>query len=86
MKSDYRLQLLPAKPNRRLSSDVSEEKRPFFKKNYDFFKKSLDKLLSVVYNVTVIWVWRRLVARYLGVVEAAGSSPVTQTKEKPLNR
>ena len=24
--------------------------------------------------------WRRLVARYLGVVEAAGSSPVTQTK------
>ena len=28
---------------------------------------------------TVIWVWRRLVARYLGVVEAAGSNPVTQT-------
>ena len=25
------------------------------------------------------WVWRSLVARYLGVVEAAGSSPVTQT-------
>ncbi len=25
------------------------------------------------------WVWRRLVARYLGVVEAAGSNPVTQT-------
>ena len=24
-------------------------------------------------------VWRRLVARYLGVVEAAGSNPVTQT-------
>ena len=24
--------------------------------------------------------WRSLVARYLGVVEAAGSSPVTQTK------
>ena len=24
------------------------------------------------------WVWRRLVARYLGVVEAAGSNPVTQ--------
>ena len=23
--------------------------------------------------------WRRLVARYLGVVEAAGSNPVTQT-------
>ena len=27
-----------------------------------------------------IWVWRRLVARYLGVVEAAGSNPVTQTR------
>ena len=54
---------------------------PVFQKNYDFFKKSLDKPLSVVYNVTVIWVWRRLVARYLGVVEAAGSSPVTQTKK-----
>ena len=27
-----------------------------------------------------IWVWRRLVARYLGVVEAVGSSPATQTK------
>ena len=30
---------------------------------------------------TVIWVWRRLVARYLGVVEAAGSNPVTQTNQ-----
>lgn len=29
-----------------------------------------------------VWVWRRLVARYLGVVEAAGSNPVTQTKRK----
>ena len=28
-----------------------------------------------------IWVWRRLVARYLGVVEAAGSNPVTQTSK-----
>ncbi len=27
----------------------------------------------------VIGVWRRLVARYLGVVEAVGSSPVTPT-------
>ena len=25
----------------------------------------------------------QMVARYLGVVEAAGSSPVTQTKQKP---
>ena len=35
---------------------------------------------------TVIWVWRRLVARYLGVVEAAGSNPVTQTKRPLLER
>ena len=27
-----------------------------------------------------IWVWRSLVARYLGVVEAVGSNPATQTK------
>ena len=33
---------------------------------------------------TVIWVWRRLVARYLGVVEAAGSNPVTQTMASVL--
>ena len=31
------------------------------------------------YNDIVIGVWRRLVARYLGVVEAVGSSPVTPT-------
>ena len=30
------------------------------------------------------WVWRRLVARYLGVVEAAGSNPVTQISLNPL--
>ena len=28
----------------------------------------------------------QLVARYLGVVEAAGSSPVTQTKNRRFNR
>ena len=27
----------------------------------------------------IVGVWRRLVARYLGVVEAVGSSPVTPT-------
>ncbi len=32
------------------------------------------------YNIRVVGVWRRLVARYLGVVEAVGSSPVTPTK------
>lgn len=31
------------------------------------------------YNNIVVGVWRRLVARYLGVVEAVGSSPVTPT-------
>ena len=31
------------------------------------------------YNIKVVGVWRRLVARYLGVVEAVGSSPVTPT-------
>ena len=31
-----------------------------------------------------IGVWRRLVARYLGVVEAVGSSPVTPTKPQLL--
>ena len=46
---------------------------------FRFFKKSLDKRKKRVYNIIVIWVWRRLVARYLGVVEAAGSNPVTQT-------
>ncbi len=28
--------------------------------------------------------WRRLVARYLGVVEAVGSSPVTQTSKNRI--
>ena len=32
-----------------------------------------------------IGVWRRLVARYLGVVEAVGSSPVTPTSRKSVN-
>ena len=48
------------------------------------FQKVLDKSGLMWYNTIVvetdIWVWRRLVARYLGVVEAAGSNPVTQTK------
>ena len=37
---------------------------------------------GIIANGVDVWVWRRLVARYLGVVEAAGSSPVTQTKRK----
>ena len=32
-----------------------------------------------------VGVWRRLVARYLGVVEAVGSSPVTPTNEINLS-
>ncbi len=30
--------------------------------------------------------WRRLVARYLGVVEAVGSSPVTQTQQNCITK
>ena len=44
-----------------------------------FFKKPLTNTRKPCIMFTVIWVWRRLVARYLGVVEAVGSSPVTQT-------
>ena len=36
------------------------------------------------YNIKVVGVWRRLVARYLGVVEAVGSSPVTPTMASVL--
>lgn len=38
----------------------------------------IDNLQKKIYNIQ-IWVWRRLVARYLGVVEVVGSNPVTQT-------
>ena len=44
-----------------------------------FLKKPLTNTRKLCIMFTVIWVWRRLVARYLGVVEAAGSNPVTQT-------
>ncbi len=44
-----------------------------------FLKKPLTNTRKPCIMFTVIWVWRRLVARYLGVVEAAGSNPVTQT-------
>ena len=39
----------------------------------------------MVYNIIAIGVWRRLVARYLGVVEAVGSSPVTPTSTNRVN-
>ena len=49
-----------------------------------FCKKALDKTTRLWYNLSccrkAIWVWRSLVARYLGVVEAVGSNPATQTK------
>ena len=44
-----------------------------------FLSKPLDKIIVMSYNNIVVGVWRRLVARYLGVVEAVGSSPVTPT-------
>ena len=47
-----------------------------------FMHKLLHFILGygILINALYVWVWRRLVARYLGVVEAAGSNPVTQTK------
>ena len=50
------------------------------------YKSPIDFTPRLWYNVfrTNVWVWRRLVARYLGVVEAAGSTPVTQTKIEAL--
>lgn len=48
-----------------------------------FLKKPLTNTRKPCIMFTVIWVWRRLVARYLGVVEAAGSNPVTQTISPP---
>ena len=52
-------------------------------KNFAFSRKALDKMCGLWYNLSccrkAIWVWRSLVARYLGVVEAVGSNPATQT-------
>ena len=44
-----------------------------------FRAKIVDTGEIMCYNIKVVGVWRRLVARYLGVVEAVGSSPVTPT-------
>ena len=58
-----------------------------------FLEKILDKAIMIWYNRNVekfhsvrVGVWRRLVARYLGVVEAVGSSPVTPTISYAQNR
>ena len=61
----------------------------FFKKNKKYiFQKALDKKDLLCYNIVVseksaddLGV-AQLVARYLGVVEAASSSLVTQTKRR----
>ena len=42
------------------------------------------EMLCYYIRVAKIWVWRSLVARYLGVVEAVGSSPATQTMASVL--
>ena len=47
-----------------------------------FWLKTLDYCIQIGYNIYDIGVWRRLVARYLGVVEVVGSNPVTPTKAK----
>ena len=44
-----------------------------------FWLKTLDYCIQIGYNIYDIGVWRRLVARYLGVVEVVGSNPVTPT-------
>ena len=44
-----------------------------------FWLKTLDYCIQIGYNIYVVGVWRRLVARYLGVVEVVGSNPVTPT-------
>ena len=66
------------------------KQNPITRKNFCFFANFLKKLLTNVRKPciisTVIWVWRRLVARYLGVVEAAGSNPVTQTKSTVVSK
>ena len=52
----------------------------FLKKVKKNEKKCLTNNLHCdIISMLNFWVWRRLVARYLGVVEAAGSNPVTQT-------
>ena len=47
----------------------------------NFRAKIVDTGEIMCYNIKVVGVWRRLVARYLGVVEAVGSSPVTPTNK-----
>ena len=44
-----------------------------------FWLKTLDYCIQIGYNIYVVGVWRRLVARYLGVVEVVGSNPITPT-------
>ena len=46
------------------------------------FKKTLDKSLPLCYNKYCHRGVAQVVARYLGVVEAVGSSPVTPTRQK----
>ena len=61
-------------------------------KNSIFFKNTIDKPFSLCYNITrceqdpfaTLWYLgvAQVVERYLGVVEAVGSSPATQTNQK----
>ena len=57
-----------------------------FTRNFaKIFKNPLTNFsLCDIIAMLEIWVWRRLVARYLGVVEAAGSNPVTQTNKNRI--
>ena len=55
--------------------------KQFFQRISKERKKTLDTAEIKCYNILVIGVWRRLVARFLGVEEVVGSNPVTPTKK-----
>ena len=55
--------------------------KQFFQRFSKEHKKTLDMAEIKCYNILVIGVWRRLVARFLGVEEVVGSNPVTPTKK-----
>ena len=67
-------------------TDHDKDQNPvLFKEILQKFKKILDKSFKTLYNIKAVddrllcLGVAQLVARYLGVVEAVGSSPVTQT-------
>ena len=74
--------LSPATQNGKAPESAGEASTArFFRTGLHFFQKTLDLRAALWYNTECCHLGvAQLVARYLGVVEAAGSSPVTQTK------